>query len=99
MQIRKKWLDQFKNVFLQTFVRILFGNFLTIFVVNPIKWLNHCILLSMMPLSLHTYSPIVGFINYICLLPEIVHDAALPCQHQRHIFPYRRIHQLQLLDI
>jgi hypothetical protein len=56
-----------------------------------------------------TYSPIGEFINYICLLPETVHDAALPvpaeevevpdiCQHQSNIFPYRRIHQLHLLD-
>jgi hypothetical protein len=79
--------------------------------------------LSMMPRSLSrlkrwkcaisanisaTYSPIVRFINYICLLPETGHDAALPvpaeevevrdiCQHQRHILPYRRIYQLHLL--
>ncbi len=56
-----------------------------------------------------TYSPISGFFNYICLIPETVHDAALPvpaeevevrdiCQHQRHTFPYRQIHQLHLLD-
>jgi hypothetical protein len=55
-----------------------------------------------------TYSPMGGFINYICLLPETVNDAALSvpaeevkvrdiCQHQRHLFPYQRIHQLHLL--
>ncbi len=56
---------------------------------------------SMMPRSpaniSATFSPISSFANYTCLLPETVHDATLPCQHQRNIFPYQQLCQLHLL--
>jgi hypothetical protein len=50
-----------------------------------------------------TYSPIGGFNNYICLLPETVHDAALPvpaeevevrdiCQHAHSLVVLHHLH-------